>query len=255
MRNIWLVGSAVFLLWACNAPESSIDRRLTPAELLRRGKAAFADEDYPTAQQYFDIIRLQYPASEYADDAQYYLGEISFAKGEYIMAAYNYQSVVRNYPQSPWTRLAAYKSALCYYKLSPEYYRDQRYTLEAIKAFNEFIAFYPNDSLADSARAYVATLREKLAEKDYQTAELYVKMSYIEAALIYFDQVIRRYPDTHFAHLAARRILELLLEQGKYDKAFEKLRLYEQLFPEQQQLFEKIRPAIERWRSEHQKHP
>jgi len=248
---IVLVALGIGLLWGCDASEAVIDRDLGPAALLQRGKEALADEDYPTAQRYFDIIRLQYPASEYADDAQFYLGETYFAKGEYIMASYNYQMVVRNYPQSPWVRLSAYKAALCYYRLSPEYYRDQRYTLEAIRAFNEFVAFYPEDSLADSARVYIIRLRGKLAEKDYETAELYLKMADPEAALIYFDQVIRRYPDTHFAVLAARRTLEVLVEQQRYAEAFEKLQLFQQNFPEQREAFEVIKHEIEQWRNRH----
>ncbi len=248
---IALVVLGIGLLWGCDASEAVIERDLGPAALLERGKAALADEDYPTAQRYFDIIRLQYPASEYADDAQFYLGETYFARGEYIMAAYNYQVVVRNYPQSPWVRLSAYKAALCYYRLSPEYYRDQRYTLEAIRAFNEFVAFYPDDSLADSARTYIARLREKLAEKDYETAELYLKMADPQAALIYFDQVIRRYPDTRFAALAARRTLEVLVEQQRYAEAFEKLQLFQQRFPDQRTMFEAIKHEIEQWRNQH----
>jgi TolA-binding protein len=80
------------------------------------GVKAFLDEDYFEAQRLFDVIRLQFPTTQYADDAQFYLGEISFAKKEYVMAAFNFGMVRRSYPSSPLNKTALYKTAMCYFK-------------------------------------------------------------------------------------------------------------------------------------------
>ncbi|GIV55857.1 MAG: hypothetical protein KatS3mg040_0625 [Candidatus Kapaibacterium sp.] len=82
----------------------------------------------------FDVIRLQYPASEFAPDAQYYLAEISFRRREYVVASFNYSMVRRQYPTHPRAREALYKAALCYVELAPPYDRDQEYTRKAIAA-------------------------------------------------------------------------------------------------------------------------
>lgn len=246
--GICCIGIFSLLFAACSTSEHTIDRDLSPAVLFEKGKAEFEEENWLRAQQYFDIIRLQYPASEYADDAQYYLAETYFAQKEYILAAYNYNMVVRSYPGSQWAKDAAFKVGLCYYSLSPEYYRDQRYTYQAIDAFREFLTFYPDDPFADSARTYIQQLRTKLAEKDYRAAELYLKLYDTTAALLYFDEVIQRFPDTHFALLAAQQTLEIYARRGDYGSAFEKLRTYQRIFPDTT-TFGPVTELILQWRN------
>ena len=58
-------------------------------EYYEQAFEAFTTEDLARAQKFFDVIKLQYPASKYADDAQYYLAEINVKKNENILAAYN----------------------------------------------------------------------------------------------------------------------------------------------------------------------
>jgi len=61
---------------------------------FNRAKELFDEEDYLEAINEFTVITLQYQGSAFAADAQYYLGECRFARGEYILSAFEY-SVVR----------------------------------------------------------------------------------------------------------------------------------------------------------------
>src|SRR5690606_1490330 len=73
MKNIILLSILTFLV-SCG---SSIDtRNMTAENLFEKGKEYLESEDYLESQKMFDLIKLQYPASQYADDAQFYLAEL-----------------------------------------------------------------------------------------------------------------------------------------------------------------------------------
>ncbi len=212
---------------------STSQRKLSPdaTEIFKQGLAALEDKDYLEAQRMFDVIRLQFPATAYADDAQYYLGESHYRKEEYILAAFNFGMVRRSYPNSEFVKAATYKTAMCYYQLSPPYDRDQDYTRKAIAGFSEFQAMYPTDSLAIVSSAKIIELRNKLALRDFSAAENYRTMMYNRAALAYYDIVIDDYTDTEYCEQSYLRKMELLIKGKKYSEAKNTAETYLKRFP------------------------
>lgn len=200
-------------------------------QVFNKGKELFNIGDYLEAKQYFDIIKLQYPASQQSDDAQYYLAEINFNRDEYILAAFNYNMLRRVYPGSPYSKESLYKNALCFYKLSPTYDRDQEYTTKAIESFMEFQYLYPEDSLNIESSKRIAELRDKLAYREFFTAGLYRKMDSPRASVIYYDAVINNYSDTQYYEDAYIGKIEALYYMKKYDQAVSIIRAYATQFP------------------------
>ncbi|MCC6846213.1 MAG: outer membrane protein assembly factor BamD [Bacteroidetes bacterium] len=238
MEHSSLKSSLLLLFFICFAGFwaggcSSSQRKITPdaASIFKQGMAALDDEDYPEAQRLFDVIRLQFPATPYADDAQYYLGESHYRKGEYILAAFNFGMIRRNYPNSDFVKMSVYKTAMCYYELSPPFDRDQDYTRKAIAGFSEFQAIFPTDSLADAAGAKITGLRGKLAHRDFNAAENYRKMTYNRAAISYYEMVIDDYPDTEFCEPAYLGKMELLVLGKRFAEAHNFAELYLKRYP------------------------
>ena len=194
------------------------------------GIEAFKGEDYFEGQRLFDVIRLQFPTTQYADDAQYYLGEISFARKEYVMAAFNYGMVRRSYPTSSLNKSALFKTGMCYYELAPPADRDQDYTKKAISSFSEFQAIYPSDSLYEEAGKHIVELRNRLAERELITAELYRNLYSNRSALIYYDVIIDDYPDTEHYETAFAGKIESLIALRRYDEAKSMIELYRKRF-------------------------
>ena len=194
------------------------------------GVQAFASEDYFEAQRLFDVIRLQFPTTQYADDAQYYLGEISFARKEYVMAAFNFGMVRRSYPTSSLNKSALFKTGMCYYELAPPADRDQDYTKKAIASFSEFQAIYPSDSLYEEAGKRINELRNRLAERELITAELYRNLYSNRSALIYYDVIIDDYPDTEHYERAFAGKIESLIALRRYEDAKSMIELYRKRF-------------------------
>jgi outer membrane protein assembly factor BamD len=213
---------------ACVQRSTVIPRNVD--EYYEQAMEAFNTEDLTRAQKFFDVIKLQYPASKYADDAQYYLAEINVKKNENILAAYNYNQLRRTFPNSEFAKISAYKAALSSARQSPKYDRDQDYTKQAIKAFSEFQAVYPKDSLSTEAGKRIIELRTKLAEHDFRTAELYIKLQAPRAAIAYFDLVLTNYPDTEFLEASFLGKIRMQVRLKRGTEAQEGMRLYRQRF-------------------------
>lgn len=214
---------------ACSSHKTP--ENINAEQVFSKGVELYNNEDYLEAKQYFDIIKLQYPASQYADDAQYYLAEINFHRDEFILAAFNYSMLRRVYPGSSHSKESLYKNALCYYNLSPSFDRDQEYTSKAIESFMEFQYLYPDDSLNVESSKRISELRDKLAYREYFTAILYRKMDSPRASVIYFDAVINNYSDTKYYEDAFIGKIEALYFMKKYDQLVSIIRAYASQFP------------------------
>ena len=226
-----LVASLLLIITSC----ASI-KKVEPSnaeEAFNEGVRLFEKADYLEAQTYFDLIKLQYPASNFADAAQYYTAEISFKKKEYVLSSFHYGRVRTVYPGSKYAKDALYKSAYSQYLLSPTFDKDQDYTKKAIKTFQEYQFYYNNkeDSLYKAASNMIQELRDKLGEKDFRIAELYRIMDSPRAAIIYYDTVINEYADSSFFEPALFGKIESLLLMQKTDEANMTIATYNKLFP------------------------
>lgn len=220
------------MIVAASCADRNSGRIREPKEIFDEAVLKFEDRDFIEAKQLFDIIKLQYPASEFAEYSQYYLGECEFEEKNYILAAFNYNSLRRVYPSSSYSKISMYKAALCYYHLSPSFERDQEYTKKAINYFQEFQYSYPNDSLFNEAEERISELRDKLAHKEYNTAELYIKLSSPRSSIVYYDEVINKYDDTKYYEPAYYGKTSVLVSLRRYDEALGLINLYDKLFPD-----------------------
>jgi len=248
-----LLGISVLAGVFLGCGSTTVTTGLTAEERFQRAKALFDQEDYMEAIQEFNVITLQHPGSAVAGEAQYYIAEARFRRKEYLLASYEYQTLRRSMPSSPRVPEAMYKQALCYYYLSPKSRLDQQYTKRAIDEFQAFVEYYPNSEFVPDATQKIAELTNRLAKKDYETAELYNKMDYFKAAIFYYDQVIEKYHDTEYAPLAYLSKTELLMSRKKYAEAKATITKFIEKYPNSvlRGRAEKLNQQIdEAWKSE-----
>ncbi len=84
------------------------------ADLYRRAYSAYQDGRYGQAILDFEEFLQRYPDHEYADNAQYWIGESFYSQGEYEQAVVEFQRVVDRYPNEPKAPDALYKIGRCY---------------------------------------------------------------------------------------------------------------------------------------------
>jgi len=221
--------SIILILGSCKSTDKVETR--TPDKIFEEAVELFNTQEYLESKKLLDIIRLQYPASQYIDDAQFYLAEIDFKMEKYIYAAFSYNRLRQVYPSSDFAKQSLFNAALSYYMLSPSYNRDQEYTKKSMQAFMEYQFLYPGDSLAEESGKKIDELRSKLAEKEYETARLYIKLSNPRGSLIYFDSVLNDYDDTKFFEPAFAGKIEVLYKLKRFDEATGLIDLYKKQFP------------------------
>lgn len=219
-RNPVLLGvaiAAVLLLGSCSSTKEveqiSVEKRFENAKKL------YDDHDYLQAYEEFRIVTLQYQGNALANDAQYFMGECRFNREEYILAAYEYDVLIRTMPTSPFVAKARYSKALCYFRMSPSFNHDQSYTKQAIDEFQSFIEYHPTDSLVTSAEKIIGELNTKLAQKEFENGVTYMHMEYYKSAAASFDHVLEKYHDTPYAEQAQLRKAEAQLMRNRPHEA------------------------------------
>jgi len=79
-------------------------------KLLKEGR-------YTPATSRFRAFLTKHPSSVYADNAQYWLGEVSYVTRAYKKAIAEFDKVLNNYPNSTKRADALLKQGYCYYEL------------------------------------------------------------------------------------------------------------------------------------------
>ena len=176
-------------------------------------------------------MKVQFPGSSVADSSQFLLAECRFQREEYLLAAEEFLSLKRNMSTSNLISKAQFSIALCYYNLSPRSSLDQRYTTRAIDEFQAFVEYYPTDELVQQANAKIQELNERLAKKDYDTAELYMTMGRYRAAAVYFESVAEKYHDTPYAERSLVGTIRSLVARKKYADAKEDVKKFNEKYP------------------------
>jgi TolA-binding protein len=102
------------------------------------------------AMDEFTSFIAQFPMSESAPKAQYYMGVIYDRDQDYENAVKAYDAVLERYPENPSTKDALYGKAVALVKLDRK--------AEAKKEFTAFLAKYSSDDNAAQAKQYLKEL-------------------------------------------------------------------------------------------------
>jgi outer membrane protein assembly factor BamD len=202
----------------------------TPVQAhFEEGKRAFEKGEWAEAVRIFEEVRIQSPTSEVAAEATYLEAMARFKQELYSGAAIDFQSTRINYPSSPYAARAQFMVGESYYRLSPRFELDQTYSLRSLAEFQVFLREFPRSTsgLQDSAQQRITEIRNKLALKILQTAELYMKLEEPKSALIYFAKVLDQFYDSQYAPEAELRIAEVSYDRHKAVEAQDALHKFE----------------------------
>ena len=220
MRRLFLlVATAVSSLFFAACGSTAPVELPTAEERFRSGMAAYEDEEYFDAIQHFEVIRLQFPGSPVADSARFFMGMSRYKREEYILASYEFSQMGQINASSVLQTEAQYMYAQCYVQLSPKPALDQTYTLRAIDALQTFIESNPRHPKAEEAEKDMLILIGRLAEKEYQTGLLYMKLDNMRSAELYFDTVVDKYYNSEYVDEAALMKIRILMNRKNYTVA------------------------------------
>ncbi len=133
------------------AVDSAVTRAPGPNQLYTDGRDQLTRGSSATARIYFQELLTNYPTSDYAPDAQFWIAE-SFAKEKNLPAAdAAYAAVVSAHPTSAKAPTALYKRA--------QLVLQQGNTPQARQLLEQVIARYPRSDEAELAAEQLKTLR------------------------------------------------------------------------------------------------
>jgi outer membrane protein assembly factor BamD len=166
------------------------------------------------AKMYEKILRNA-PYSIYAPITQFNLG-LAFQRARKIKEAREaYQKVLDKYPNSDVCDDALYQIAYIYMQLGlTSSSQDLSALVLARETFEDFLLQYPQSEKAPQARDNLKTIGNTEAGNLMDIAKWYDWSKDYKAAVIYYNDVVRKQPRTHDAELAKTRIEELRSQYG-----------------------------------------
>lgn len=183
------------------------DELFTLAEREEKGftniaKSLLSKSNAEKAISVYEMVLKNDPYNLSAAEVQYRIGLCYQSIGKYKEAIKAFQKVIDNYPRSQWVDDAYYQIALSSFSQSLEVPYDQTMTRRAREKLSEFEKRFPESEKAPIARKKRDSLEVKEAQKVYEIARFYEKQGYFKSAGIYYEEILKKYPQTPWAPLA-----------------------------------------------------
>jgi outer membrane protein assembly factor BamD len=84
------------------------------------------------------------------------------------------------------------------YISSPDFNLDQKSSVEAMAAMQNFLNMYPSNTFQEKAVGVIANCQEKLERKGFEDVTLYLKLKQYKAAIVAMDGFRKNFPDSHY---------------------------------------------------------
>jgi tol-pal system protein YbgF len=140
------VGSAPGAVSAPPAPAANVP---PPRELYSQAYTDYARGNYDLAIQGYQEYLRNYPDTEFADNAQYWIGECLYSKQKYPEAIAAWEELFQKYPSSDKLPDARLKKGLALERLGRR--------REALREYRFVVDRYPNTEAARKARDKIGT--------------------------------------------------------------------------------------------------
>ena len=217
-------GRIAFVILAIAAlAASSCGGPYTPKRLsVAADKLALADRlfdrgSYRGAAAEYKDFGATFAGDERSDYAQFRLAESYRLDEEYSLAEVEYRILINDYGYSEFVDDAFFLEAVCGFRQSPRYERDQTKSLQSLDRLNRFVQMFPSSPRLEEARAMIREVQEKLGRKDFASAKLYYSKKRYDASLVYLRKIIEMYPETVWA--ARSRFYRAAIAETKGDAA------------------------------------
>lgn len=156
-----------------------------------------------------EILVKNAPYSDIAPDAQFYIATAYKRMGKYTEAIEAYEQVTLNYKDSPLYEEALYQMGWCNYKKSRGFDYDQLAAKESIILFNRFIEEFPDSNHTPKIKTLLGDLEGRESKRTLEIAQFYDKHGHKEAAIMYYNKIIEKDPDSEEAKIAIKRLDKL----------------------------------------------
>ncbi len=190
---------------ACKTgPDLSADYAQTAVENYELAVGEFQDRDWDEAIQYADFVRIRFPFSRYAVEAELLIARAEFEQANYATAQDAFKQFAKLHPthkhvRNGWASFMAAASAFMnapqgFFLLPPDRMRDQSPLRDAIDDLDAYFDHYSGTVTEKYAVKLRDEVRRRLLEHELYVADYYLDKDKPEAAIGRLEAAHEMYP-------------------------------------------------------------
>lgn len=245
-RSLLVALATVLLAGACRP---SFVERIGPLQgpdLYRAAMAEYDAERWQNAINAFERLSRELPARDTLLARVYYmLGMAHSQQEEHLLAAQSFQRIMETFPNDTLADDGLLQAGRAYGEMWRKPSLDKEYGETALSTLQTLLAVYPNSDVRAEAEREVRNVMEQLARKDYENGVYYIRLGALESAIIFFEDVVERYPETDMARQARLRMLEVYRRRGWAPEIREMCEILRTTYPADPEAREACGPAPE----------
>ncbi len=200
---------ATLLLAAACHPEFEVTKFPTNEALYRAATEEFARGRWDNAVAAFEKLTTDLPARDtLLPRSHWFLARAHQERREWVLAAASFSRIVESFPDDTLGDDAALEAARSYRQLWRKPSLDPTYGESALAQYNTLLGLYPASPLVPVARKELSDLEEMFAQKNYLSGMYYFRRGGFDSGIIYFKDVLERYPTSATARLAQLRLVD-----------------------------------------------
>jgi outer membrane protein assembly factor BamD len=204
----WALVATLLVLAACH-PDFEITKFPTNEALYRAATEEYSRGRWDNAVSAYEKLTTDLPARDtLLPRAHWFLAKSHQQKGEWVLAATSFSRLTESFPDDTLADDAALEAARSYRKLWRKPALDPTYGESALAAYNTLLGLYPTSPLIPVARKELSELEEMFAQKNYLSGMYYFRRGGYDSGIIYFKDVLSRYPTSQSARLAQLRLVD-----------------------------------------------
>lgn len=224
-KIVWVALAFALLLSGCAKEFNQVYKSADYHYKYEYAKECFAQGKYTRAVTLLQELIVQAKGTAEAEESLYMLAMAEYCDRDYATASETFARYAKSYPRGVYAEMARYYVGESLYRNTPEPRLDQSETVQAIRAFQEYLDIYPDAQLKDKAQQRLFALQDKLVEKELFSAQLYYDLgSYFgnctsggnnyEACIVTAQNAIKDYPYTN-----RRENFAVLIMKSKFELA------------------------------------
>ncbi len=144
----------------------------------------------------------KYPYEEGSDQFHYLLINHYIDEEDFEQATLEADLFLTTYPKSQWTPTVQFQKGAAQLAAHQGVAYDPTPLHDARKSFQDYLEKNPNGDRTQEAKERLSEIDDKQAQKDFEVADFYRRTGHPDSARVYFEMVIRRYPNTSWSQKA-----------------------------------------------------
>jgi len=197
----------VVSLASCRSTFNEVLKTVDYDYKFEAAKEYYAAGNYNKCSQLLEEMVMLLKGTDKGEESLFMLGMCYFNMRDYETSAMYLDRYYKTYSKGIYAELARFFSGKASFLESPDVRLDQTPTVTAINTLLEFMDFYPYSPKRPEVYDMLEELRNRLAEKEYQSALLYYNLgsytgncvnggSNYEACIITAENTLKTYPYT-----------------------------------------------------------